>query len=254
MKAFIIPTVCIAALCGCTTKYSKPYSAEKTAKVLSKCFKTEIEPVSVNGTISKQPPCASTLYELRKKPEGFTFTAVAMVDYQGGTFCSNYVETNYTTALMLHYKQQAMTLAEKYHLKFVSVDSVDENPITKVYVYDPEQLKAVADLYFDLQKLYDFKVSKTIFLRIMWKILPPEPEFSIYCYPENDATMERAQLVYSCVYWDKYTKDATLRERYNNPDAFLLDLYGRWNEAYRQGHTPFPTPDRDVNKLRARQN
>jgi len=238
-------------LCCCTTRHSKPYSASKTAKVLSKCFLADIEPVGEEKII-KQPPYAAAFSVLRKNTEGFTFTAVSRVGYVGGALIiSNYITTNYTTALMLYYNAQARELAKRHDLLVVSPDSIDKAPVNKVYLCEPEQLQAVADLYFDLQKLYDFNVSTRDYLRVVDNNIFG-PSYDLYYLPATEQNMKNAKLIWSYDYWYRTDRDETLRERHNDPDIFLQDLYDRWNNAKREGKVPVWTPDRDPDKARRR--
>ena len=225
-----ISIACVVFLCSCTTKNSRPYSAKQTANILGKCFKAEFE--TINEEVIKQSPFAQTLYTLRKEPEGFVFTAVARVDYEGGIPIGRYIDANFTTALMIYHKEQVETLADKYALCVVLPESIDQKPVTKVYIHKAEQLKAVTDLFFDLQNLYDFNVSMRDYLTTSFVYGIATPYYNVYYLPTDDTDKENAKLIEDNNFWYRHAdkkRDRELYERFNNPEIFQSNLEYWWS-------------------------
>ena len=246
MKGIII--LCMVTLfCSCTFKNSKPYSAKKTASILSKFYQTEIE--VIKEVTVKEAPCAENRYIMRDKIFGFEFVAGVSIEDSHFPFWPAFVQhinDNYQTAIMCHFGESAKKLANNYGIRLVPVDNIRQQPLDRIYIEEPEQLVEVSKLYFQLKALYHFDKEWKYDLHPMLTY----PQFYVSYLEQDNPNIDQANLIHSFDYVIYGDPKKFINEDYQNTETMLNSLSAWWNEAYRQGKVIVPTPDRDFNKIR----
>jgi len=222
---------------GCTFTNSKPYSAKRTAAILSKYYDTKIEVVA-EGSV-KEPPFAMNRYLMRDKILGFEFVVeVAVKETFVPFFAGMYINNNYQTAVMLFYSKQAQALAQNYGVKLVTVENIQQEPQDKLYLYKSEQLVEASKLYFELRALYGFdKLRKPNTYNIY-----NEPEFLIFYLPEDNSNLDEAVSIYWLAGdgWNYiHYKEPDWSSPYQNEETFFNNISMWWNDALREGKLSF---------------
>ena len=229
----------VLLFCGCTFTNSKPYSAKRTASILSKYYDTKIEVVT-EGSV-KEPPFAMNRYLMRDEKLSFEFVAeVVVTETFVPFFAGMSINNNYQTAVMLFYREQAQALAQSYGVKLVTVENIQQEPQDKLYLYKSEQLVEVSKLYFELRALYGFdKLRKPNTYHIY-----NNPEFFIFYLPEDNPNLEEAVSI--SVIKDRgwsyiHYREPDWSSPYQNEETFFNNISSWWNTARREGKLPFPT-------------
>ena len=239
-KIIIILIIGLIFLCCCTTKYSKPYSAKKVASVLGKYFDTEIK--VIDEIIVKPPPMGRNSYTMKDKIHGFTFTVDVFLETAYFPFLplviySRSIKDNYQTALMLHFSDSAKMLANSYGIKLITVNNIQEQPLDRIYLYEPDQLVGTSKLYFQLKNLYGFDQKRKYNMHVL-----NDPECAVYYLEKNNQNIKEAVSILPWSDLDGFNYviygDIENNDYRRNEEIFLIHLSAWWNDAYRQGKIP----------------
>jgi hypothetical protein len=233
-------------LCCCTTKYSKPYSAKKVASVLGKYFDTEIE--VIDERIVKPPPMGRNSYIMKDKIHGFEFTADIYLEDTHLFGFTRIIDDNYQTALMLHFSESAKMLADSYGIKLITVNNIQEKPLDRIYLYEPDQLVGASKLYFRLKNLYGFDQKRKYNMHVL-----NDPEYAVYYLEKNNQNINEAVSILPLSDFDGFDYviygDIENNDYRRNEETFLIHLSAWWNDAYRQGKIPVTKHYTDLVKL-----
>ena len=243
---FILITGLMFLYC-CTTKSSKPYSAKKAASVLGKYFDTEIE--VVDETTVKTSPMRKNLYTMKDKIHGFTFTADVFIEMSHFPYFPIYsrkIKDNYQAAMMLHFSDSAKILADSYGIKLITVNNIQDQPLDKIYLYEPEQLVGASKLYFQLKKMYGFDKKRKYNMHAL-----NDPEYVIYYLAKNNQNINEAVSIVDWMYGFNYVIYGDMKpdDYRQNEESFLIRVSRAWNDTYREGKIPVTKSYTDLVEL-----
>ena len=140
---------------------------------------------------------------------------------------------------MFAFSESAKIIARAYGIKLFTVENIQQRPIDKIYIYEPEQLVEVSKLYFQLKVLYGFdKIRKN-------NIHPMnDPEYHVYYLDKNNQNIEDGISILSGSGFPYISYEGFDNLHYQNEETFLRHLTAWWNEAKRNGKVPVWTSDR----------